>query len=113
MLDDIWGEGEVSETVELKRRQHKKGYVDGVSQGQTASLQQGFDSGYPTGADLGTRVGRILAILKARGDEDSYKQAIKELGISDVLKSTYFDGDLKVKDGHLLIEHWEKIVKIT
>lgn len=112
MSDDVWGDGEVSETVELKRRQHKKGYVDGVSQGQTASLQAGFDAGYPGGADLGTRVGRILALLKAQGDEEQYKQAMKQLGISEVLKSTYFDDDLVPKDGHLLLKEWEEKVKL-
>ncbi|KAK9239911.1 hypothetical protein V1525DRAFT_397117 [Lipomyces kononenkoae] len=48
----------------LQRDHSQQGYLDGITMGKPESVQQGFDSGYPFGAELGLQVGRVLGMLQ-------------------------------------------------
>lgn len=108
---------------EIARRHRKQGYVDGLAKHQEENLQKGFDFAYSIGADLGIKVGRLLARAciadganndlkdKSGGsgnDLGSLKECMNALNISKVLDLKYFDDHLNLKDGkHGLIEEWQ------
>lgn len=104
-IEDVWGSDEenISTHADLKRAHVNSGYLDGLTQAQESSLQAGFDNGFPTGADLGKRVGRILAL--ALGSPD-LARARTELNIAKVLDQKFFSDELEAQS-HPLIEEWE------
>lgn len=102
--DDVWASDEdIPIHADLQRAHVTQGYLDGLVQAQEKGLQEGFDSGYPDGAELGIRVGRILAILHGTPD---FITAKSELNIVKVLDKRWFDENLnKIKCD--LVERWE------
>lgn len=108
--DDIWASDDenVSEHADRRRAQMNQGYLDGLTAAQELGLQSGFDSGYPEGAALAIRVGQILARLQGT---DRFQQAKRELNITKVLDTQYYDKDLDVKEQHALVLLWEAQVK--
>lgn len=129
LLDDVWGSDSESEvltdnnvhlTQDLKklREQHnKRGYLDGIVSSKETNLQQGFNDGFPTGAELGFKVGKLIGILQILnykyGDKDEqlkqdYKTAIQELRIGNMLSKHVFDTDYQLpEDGkHSILENW-------
>lgn len=105
--DNVWGSDEESiiPYADLQRAHASQGYLDGVVQAQELSLQEGFDNGYPKGALLGLRVGRILA--KLHGTE-RFEDAVSALNIKRVLDKEHFDDQLDIKANHNLITTWEE-----
>lgn len=104
--DDVWGDDDVSPHADIQRDHVKRGYVDGLSNAQESGLQLGFDKGYPSGAELGVRVGRILARLQGT---EHFDKARQDLHISLVLAKTHFDENLDLKNDELLAR-WEHII---
>lgn len=106
--DDIWGSDEdaVSPYADLKRAHINYGYLDGITQAQETGLQQGFDDGYPKGAELGMLVGEVLA--KCHGTT-LFDQAKSDLNITKVLDKQYFDDQLDLfEESHVLIKKWQE-----
>lgn len=102
--DDIWASDDDIDTyADLQRAHVTQGYIDGITQAKEAGLQKGFDEGFPHGATLGCRVGRILALLHGRPEFD---QAKKELNVASVLSKDHFDDSLN-QEHHSLVEKWE------
>lgn len=111
--DEVWASDEegVSVYADRQRAQVSQGYLDGITSAQELGLQYGFDKGYPEGANLGIRVGRILATLYGT---DQFETAKRELNIIKVLDRKYYDDLLDVKESdHPLVVHWEKEAKLT
>lgn len=109
---ELWCDAEVTSTNHLKRTHIKQGYVDGLSNAKEASLQTGFDDGYPIGAQLGIRVGSILSKLALRGNIETFETAKRELNITNMLKKSYFDENLDLPEGedHPILSKWEAIL---
>ncbi|PVH21787.1 hypothetical protein CXQ85_000778 [Candidozyma haemuli] len=106
--DDIWAsDDEIDTYADLQRAHVTQGYIDGITQAQEAGLQKGFDEGFPHGAALGCRVGRVLALLHGKPEFD---QAKKELNVGSVLSKDHFDASLN-QDSHALVEKWEAFVR--
>ncbi|KAK9369123.1 hypothetical protein V1509DRAFT_621203 [Lipomyces kononenkoae] len=60
-----WSSTFVSPDLQRLQRDHsQQGYLDGITKGKPESVQQGFDGGYPFGAELGLQVGRVLGMLQ-------------------------------------------------
>lgn len=111
--DDIWASDDekVSAYADRQRAQVNQGYLDGLTAAQELGLQNGFDSGYPEGATLGIRVGKVLAKLHGTA---LFDQAKRELNITKVLDSKYYDSHLDVKaPDHQLVETWEQKAELT
>lgn len=118
-IDDVWGSDDSiietqdstneAEVADIKRRQTKQGYLDGLVTSQESELQGGFDNAFPKGAELGVLVGQLLAEIHCY-DEGRFKEAQKELNITNVLSRKYFDDDLEM-NGHELIEKWQGILR--
>lgn len=129
LLDDVWGsdsdvelphENEVKYSRDLQklREQHnKRGYLDGIVSSKETNLQQGFNAGFPTGADIGFEVGKMIGILQILnyryGKENTqlhedYQQALKVLKIANMLSKQVFDPDFMLpEDGkHPILEEW-------
>lgn len=105
--DDVWASDDesVSAVADRRRAQLNQGYLDGLTSAQEVGLQNGFDEGYPEGAKLAIRVGRILARL--HGSED-FEQAKRELNIAKVLDRKYYNEQLDAnKPDHKLVAYWE------
>lgn len=106
--DAIWAsDDEIDTYADLHRAHVTQGYIDGITQAQEAGLQKGFDEGFPYGAALGCRVGRILAKLYGTPEFDEAK---KELNVSSVLSKDHFDESLN-QQGHFLVERWEAFIQ--
>lgn len=101
-IDDIWGDGEPTQTPAIRRIHMKQGYVDGLAHAQEASLQAGFDEGYAAGAQLGVDVGRVLA---RTWGTPAHSRAADELRITEVLSRRWFDHDLSTAE-HDLVKRW-------
>ncbi|KAJ5372692.1 hypothetical protein N7517_004698 [Penicillium concentricum] len=87
-LDDIFGSSpphestltsktpitpsEPSDLPSLRRQHVTAGYRDGTSASKGAHVQEGFDGGFPVGAQLGMRAGTALGIMEGllRGFEE-------------------------------------------
>ncbi|KAJ5210849.1 hypothetical protein N7491_010660 [Penicillium cf. griseofulvum] len=85
-LDDIFGSSPPHETIatinpttsepsdlpSLRRQHVTAGYRDGTSASKGAHVQEGFDGGFPVGAQLGMRAGTVLGIMEGllRGFEE-------------------------------------------
>lgn len=52
-------------TLHIQRKHHSEGYLAGVTSTKDSQLQNGFNYGYPHGAQMGLAVGKILGILQA------------------------------------------------
>lgn len=102
---EIWGSDEENIDVHahLQRTHAKQGYLDGLTHLKEASLQKGFDTGFPQGAQLGRAVGQVLARLHGTAAFDGAKQ---RLGVASVLDKKYFDDqlDLVAKEHPLIAE---------
>ncbi|EGW30181.1 uncharacterized protein SPAPADRAFT_144027, partial [Spathaspora passalidarum NRRL Y-27907] len=107
--DDIWGDDDPKSLNDINRAHHKQGYLDGLVHQQEDSLQQGFDEGFPKGAELGVQVGRILSTLKLN-NQDLFNQAKEELNIVNVLDRKYFDAKLNMNEEIPVIAKWLKII---
>lgn len=74
------------------------GYREGLSIGKAKVMQTGFDAGYPIGAAIAMRSGKVLGfiegILEAKGISDDSRTAVKrvlhqaknELAVTTLLK---------------------------
>ncbi|CAG8133807.1 unnamed protein product [Penicillium olsonii] len=86
-LDDIFGSSppeldapvraepssaEPSDLPSLRRQHVTAGYRDGTSSSKGLHVQDGFDAGFPVGAQMGMRAGTVLGIMEGllRGFED-------------------------------------------
>lgn len=103
---DVWAsDDEIDAYADLHRAHVTQGYIDGIAQAQEASLQNGFDEGFPNGASLGCRVGRVLALLHGFPE---FEEAKNELNVTSVLSKDHFDESLTQKS-HALVEKWEAL----
>lgn len=112
--DDIWAsddhrdfqspvtsnnrEALLSDLPTIKRQHMTDGYREGLSIGKAKVMQSGFDLGYPIGANIAMRAGKVLGciegILAAKNISDESKvavgnllsQAKDELAITALLK---------------------------
>ncbi|OJJ84320.1 Yae1 family protein [Aspergillus glaucus CBS 516.65] len=79
ILDDIFGSSppqpsslerdsvpaaEPSDLPSLRRQHVTTGYRDGISLSKGEHVQDGFDAGFPVGAQLGMRAGTVLGIME-------------------------------------------------
>lgn len=103
----------------LKRRHENRGYLDGLTKGNEAGLQLGFDRGYPIGAQLGGLVGELVAetIWKSSlglVSGEKKEEAMRELRISNILDSQYFDDALNISDpqNHPIIHKWSTFYRL-
>lgn len=73
-LDDVWGTQDDSRDEDhvhpsdmhrLEAEHSTAGYREGISLGKEATLQKGFDEGYPLGAAIGLQAGHLLGMLEA------------------------------------------------
>ncbi|CAG8898824.1 unnamed protein product [Penicillium egyptiacum] len=55
---------EPSDLPSLRRQHVTAGYRDGTSASKGAHVQEGFDGGFPVGAQLGMRAGTVLGIME-------------------------------------------------
>lgn len=110
---DVWASDDenVNDYADRQRAQVNQGYLDGITNAQELGLQNGFDEGYPKGAELGIRVGRVLATLYGT---DKFEEAKKELNISKVLDRQHYNDQLDLEEAdHPLVVFWEKQAGIT
>ena len=144
-FDDVFGthdddNAEISHPSDMRRLETEHttaGYREGIHVGKQATLQEGFDHGYPIGAAIGLQAGQILGVLEAiveglKGREDEtlakaeslLTDARGDLSIERLFGNDYWTskGDpsydvephlLQIKDGalaHPLIRKWSKIL---
>lgn len=104
---DVWASDDehVSPYADIQRAHVNQGYLDGITVTQELELQKGFDDAYPEGAQLGLRVGRILARLHGKAE---FAQAKEELGISKVLDQKHFNEKLHMTEDHGVVRRWEQ-----
>ncbi|KAI9781198.1 MAG: Essential protein Yae1, N terminal [Peltula sp. TS41687] len=57
-------EQEPSDLPRLQATHSKAGYVDGITQAKSSSVQEGFDEGYPLGAAYGAQVGLLRGVFE-------------------------------------------------
>lgn len=107
---DVWASDDehVSVYADLKRAHVNQGYLDGLTHTQELELQKGFDAAYPEGADLGMRVGRVLARLHGTPD---FVHAKSDLSIARVLDTKHYDLELKMEGEHPVVAEWERRVE--
>lgn len=95
------------ETRSIRRKFNKQGYIDGKSQWQEYGLQRGFNDGFGIGAQLGIKVGKLIAQLQIEkmkfGDhaDFNFEKVIEDFEIGNFLLSEYFDfsdGDVKLRN---------------
>lgn len=114
--EDIWGDEDIEEigksNADIERMHTKQGYLDGLTNSQESSLQNGFDDLFPKGANLGLKVGQILAELNST-NKDLFEQGKNELNISNILDKKYFDDDLELKNegDHDVLLKWEETLR--
>ncbi|EKV21156.1 hypothetical protein PDIP_09820 [Penicillium digitatum Pd1] len=89
---------EPSDLPSLRRQHVTAGYRDGTSASKGAHVQEGFDGGFPVGAQLGMRAGTVLGIMEGllRGFEERsgpgvVKKPVVRAGLS-AATSTRTDG---------------------
>lgn len=108
------GTTNVSKDIEALKRVHEnRGYLDGITKGGEEGLQNGFDEGYPIGAQLAGIVGELIADVVLRNslgqiNEETKNNALSELKIEKILNSKYFDPNLNITDprNHPVIRKW-------
>jgi hypothetical protein len=73
-LDDVFGAQDDSRDEDhvhpsdmrrLEAEHSTAGYREGIALGKEATLQKGFDEGYPLGAAIGLQAGHLLGMLEA------------------------------------------------
>lgn len=107
--DDVWDDDEFITTGDIKRIHVKQGYLDGLSKAKESSLQDGFDDGYPLGANFAIRVGQILS--KLTNDSELFQTAKKELNLTKILQRSYFDENLDLNESdHPVLKKWDQII---
>lgn len=128
-LDDVWGSDSEDDTTvqesadfkKLRENHSKRGYIDGISGSKEAKLQEGFDTAFPLGSQIGMEVGRLIGILQflnfVHGKHDEalhgdFQLAQRELRIDRVLTKSMFDADLNLIGEHQVIAKWKRIVKV-
>lgn len=117
IMSDIWDDEEVreapSEVTRVQRDHSQAGYLAGVTKAKDESLQEGFNSGYPIGGELGLSIGRVLGFLQGKGLSELESQARKELSSVHVFDRKYWTSDAEpsFKGTHPLVEGWEKKVE--
>ncbi|KAK6458467.1 uncharacterized protein RJT20DRAFT_32018 [Scheffersomyces xylosifermentans] len=110
--DDVWDEDRsVSSNADIQRSHEKQGYLDGLSHAKESSLQAGFDTAFPSGAQLGIAVGKILGKLRSHNDEALFIQGKQELNIGKIMDKKYFNDELELAGEHEIISKWQKIVE--
>ncbi|KAH8690551.1 hypothetical protein BGW36DRAFT_57267 [Talaromyces proteolyticus] len=55
---------ELSDLPALRRQHVTAGYRDGIAASKSEHVQEGFDGGYPVGAQFGLRAGTVLGLLE-------------------------------------------------
>lgn len=102
----------------LRREHYNAGYLEGISSSKDGFLQQGFDSGYPSGASIGLQVGEILGILQGLGLHDVERIAKNELSPAELFCKKYYDEKdelakpkFDVSVGHPEVVRWQEHVK--
>lgn len=127
LFDDVWGSDSeeinvIHKDIDKLRDQHsKRGYLDGIVGSKEVNLQQGFDDGFPTGAQLGHEVGLIIGRLQGLnhlyGESNkelakSFKDAQIQLKINHVLNKNSFDENYDLVDNfHELVNKWKVVTK--
>lgn len=101
-------------TNDIQRSHYSRGFLDGITNAKENSLQVGFDTAFPKGAQLGIRVGKILSTVLSIDTKEEFDKAKSELNIIKVLDKKYFneDGDnLEISNQHHpVIDKWEKYI---
>lgn len=138
--DDIWASDSGDENTEpaldqsnrgdmlsdlpTVRRQHMTdGYREGLAVGKAKVMQKGFDNGYPIGAAIALRVGKVLGclegILAAKDLRDEVKVSVKkmleqaklELAVSNLLKDMNDEQIMQVREvpdlAQGVLQKWE------
>ncbi|KAJ5520032.1 hypothetical protein N7463_000485 [Penicillium fimorum] len=116
-LDDIFGSSpphestftstnpitpsEPSDLPGLRRQHVTAGYRDGTSASKGAHVQEGFDGGFPVGAQLGMRAGTVLGIMEGllRGFEERSGPGVVRKPAVRVGHSATGSGPTKTDDG--------------
>lgn len=113
--DDVWADDsddvpDPSETTRLSRDHYNAGYLEGITKSKEGALQEGFDSGYPLGAQIGLQAGNILGKLQGLGLSELEKQAKDDLSAESLFNERYWDHNVnKTWQGeiHPLIKRWQ------
>lgn len=106
---------EPSDLPSLRRQHVTAGYRDGTSASKGAHVQEGFDGGFPVGAQLGMRAGTVLGIMEGllRGFEERsgpgvVKKPVVRTGHS-AAGSTGTDGGCNTEIGELRKQKREQL----
>lgn len=109
------------ESLALRREHAKQGFIQGILEARLTATQNGFDDGYLRGCDIGLKVGEIIGLLNClKSSEDkgillratqSLELLRKELFISNILHSRYFDDQRNLNGDHEILTKWDLIVK--
>ncbi|OQE24108.1 hypothetical protein PENFLA_c010G03242 [Penicillium flavigenum] len=92
---------EPSDLPSLRRQHVTAGYRDGTSASKGAHVQEGFDGGFPVGAQLGMRAGTVLGIMEGllRGfEERSGPGVVKKPVRGQSAASTGTDGNTEIAE---------------
>jgi hypothetical protein len=113
--DEVWGSSDdeiIPDTVRIKREHFNAGYLEGVTASKDGSLQDGFNSGYPTGASIGLHVGRVIGFFQGLGLCDLERAATAELSAEKLFSQEYWTKSAEKTwqgESHPLIEKWEDL----
>lgn len=106
---------EPSDLPSLRRQHVTAGYRDGTSASKGAHVQDGFDGGFPVGAQLGMRAGTVLGIMEGllrgfeeRGGPGVVKKPVVRAGHS-ASESTGTDGGGNSEIGELRKQKREQL----
>ncbi|KAF4771443.1 hypothetical protein HAV15_004408 [Penicillium sp. str.  len=106
---------EPSDLPSLRRQHVTAGYRDGTSASKGAHVQEGFDGGFPVGAQLGMRAGTVLGIMEGllRGFEERsgpgvVKKPVVRAGLS-AAGTTGTDGGGNTEIGELRKQKREQL----
>lgn len=104
MNDDLWdNDKDPSETTFKEHILKNEGYLAGLTEKKSTSVQIGFDESYQEGAAVGVRVGRLVGILQGLRRHS----LLLELR-ADLSKNRLFqDGESRSRE---CIESWERKV---
>lgn len=99
--------------VSLRHRHGNRGYLGGVTSGNSQGLQHGFDDAYPIGANLGMLVGRLVGstLFRARSGQISPEvrdQALSELTITYIYDPQFYNDNLEMTHplDHPVVRKW-------
>lgn len=107
---------EPSDLPSLRRQHVTAGYRDGTSASKGAHVQEGFDGGFPVGAQLGMRAGTVLGIMEGllRGFEERrgpgvVKKPVVRTGHAAAAGTTGTDGGGNTESGELRKQKREQL----